>query len=281
MNKFNILIASLKKRLKRWSRKFSPSKRQQFVGVTFILTIVLILTQIMSVEWRYPMVLVLSLLTYVLSAWSLREDLNGIEWVTLLVLPTAFTAAVALFYFLLPIRWLTRLPIALLYAVGMYALLLTENIYNVAVDRSIALLRAAHSVGFLLTLVTYFLLLSTILALRLPLFVGSIVVGLLSFILILQTLWTIELEAGFDRRLWHITVILSVFLAELSWIFTFWPVKPVLITLFLTTCFYSTVGMSQQYLAEKLYRKTTIEFVSVAVLVLGIVLLTTRWRGNF
>ena len=68
----------------------------------------------------------------------------------------AFTAAIALFYFLLPVRWLTRVPVAVLYAVGMYALLLTENIYNVAADRTIALLRAAQSIGYLLTLLTYF-----------------------------------------------------------------------------------------------------------------------------
>ena len=64
----------------------------------------------------------------------------------------AFYGAVAFFYFLLPVRWLTRIPVVVLYAVGIYALLLTENIYNVAADRTIALLRAAHSVGYLLTL---------------------------------------------------------------------------------------------------------------------------------
>ena len=62
-----------------------------------------------------------------------------------LTLPTLFTAAVGLFYFLLPVRWLTRLPVVILYSIGIYALLLTENIYNVAAERTIALFRAAHS----------------------------------------------------------------------------------------------------------------------------------------
>src|SRR5688572_29699988 len=100
------------------------TKRQRFVVVTGILTIGLLLTQLVSQEFRYPLVIVLSVAAYILSAFALREDIHGVEWLTLLTLPTFFTAAVALFYFLLPERWLTRLPVALLYGVGMYALLL-------------------------------------------------------------------------------------------------------------------------------------------------------------
>lgn len=273
------LMQWIRKYFRRWERKIALSKRQQFVIITIILTLGLIVTQMAPSDWRYPLVVTFSLATFLLTAFGLREDLAGIEWLTLLALPLLFTAAVLLFYFLLPVRWLTRLPVAALYAVGMYALLLTENIFNVAAERNIALLRAAHSVGFLLTLVTYFLLISTILSFRLAVGSTALWVAGISFILIVQSLWSIELTQHVSRRVWKISGAMTIALAELAWIFGLWPVTPTLIALFLTTCVYCTVGMAQQYLDDKLYKKTAIEFASVVVIVFIIVMIATKWRG--
>lgn len=269
----------LRKYFRRWERRVTITKRQQFVAITSVLTVGLVVTQLVPGELRYPLVVTFSIATYFLSAFGLKEDLRGIEWLTLLTLPTLFTAAVLLFYFLLPVRWLTRLPVAALYAIGMYALLLTENIYNVAAERSIALLRAAHSVGFLLTLVTYFLLILTILSFRLAVGWTSMFVGLVTFLLTIQSLWAVELTREVSRRVGRVSGAISIVLAELTWIFGFWPVRQTLIALFLTTSLYCTVGMAQAYLEDKLYKKTVIEFGMVAVIVFIILLIATRWRG--
>lgn len=266
--------------LLRLDKSFALTKRQQFVLVTLILCAGLMLTQIVPNDWRYVTTLGLSLVTYALSAFALREDLKGIEWLTLLLLPTFFTSAVALFYFLLPARWLTRVPVVFLYAVSMYALLLTENIYNVAADRTIALLRAAHSVGFLLTLITYFLLVQTVMAYRFPFFVNALLVGMISLFLVFQSLWSVVLDEVVSRRLSRITLAVSITLAELSWLFSFLPTRSTLTVLFLTTGFYGMVGMAQQYLVEKLYKKNVIEFFSLTAIVFVIVMLATHWRGN-
>lgn len=264
----------------RWERHFSLTKRQQFVGVTIMLTVGLLLTQLVTGESRYPLVFVLSLAACGLSALVFHQEVAGIEWLTILSLPTLFTTAVALFYFLLPVRWLTRLPVAILYGIGIYALLLTENIYTVAASRTIALLRAAHSVGFLLTLFTYFLLVQTVLAFRFTVPVQMLLIGLISFILVLQSVWSMELSEVLGRRVWHISVAISVFLTQLVWVFSFLPTKTTLLALLFTTAFYSTVGMAQQYLVEKLYKKTVIEFFSVAAIVFIITLIATSWRGG-
>lgn len=270
---------SIRRRFIRFDRRLSLTKRQQFVILTGMLCVGLMVTQLVSADWRYPMALALSLLAFLFSAFALRDDLRGIEWLSLLTLPALFTAAVSLFYFLLPARWLTRVPVVVLYAVGMYALLLTENIYNVAADRTIALLRAAHSVGFLLTLFTYFLLVQTVMAFRLPFYLNALFVGGISFFLIFQSLWAVVLETTVDRRVWRITWATSIVLSELSWAFSFWPTQSTLKVLLLTTMFYGIVGMAQQYLVEKLYKKTVIEFFSLCAIVFAIVLLATRWRG--
>lgn len=273
-------IALLKLRFKRWDRRLTLTKRQQFVVIILVLTAGLVLTQLASSDLRYPLVTVLALATYGMSAFAMRQDLRGIEWVTLLTLPTLFTGAVGLFYFLLPVRWLTRVPVAILFAVGMYALLLTENIYNVAANRTIALLRAAYSVGFLLTILTYFLLVQTVLAFRLPVLVIVPLIGAVSFVLLFQSLWAMELGEQGSSKVFRLSVALTLVLMELTWVFSFWPVKTTLQAIFFTTCFYGLAGMAQQYLVEKLYKKTVTEFFIVCVIVLGLILLTTRWRGN-
>lgn len=270
----------LKKRLQRWERRITVTKRQEFVVATLVLTGGLVLTQLAPVDWRYPMVMVLSLLTFSITALVLREELRGVEWVTLLTLPTLFTAAVALFYFLLPARWLTRLPIATLYAVGIYALLLTENIYNVAAERTIALVRAAHSVGFLLTLATVFLLLQTVFAFRFSVVANVVLVAAVTLPLTLQSLWAIELEEVVGRRPWNLTVAITIIMADLAFIFSFWPVKTTLLALFLSTCFYGLGGMAQQYVAQRLYKRTVIEFFAVVLIVFFIVILATNWRAS-
>lgn len=269
----------LQKYFHRWERRLTLSKRQQFVAITLLLTLGLIVTQVVPGELRYPFVVVFSIATYFLCAFGLREDLHGTEWLTLLTLPTLFTAAVLLFYFLLPVRWLTRLPVAALYAVGIYALILTENIYNVAAERSIALLRAAHTVGFLLTLITYFLLVSTIQSFRMSVGLNAFAVGIVTLILAVQSLWSVTLDPRVSRRVWQLSGCIAIVLGQLAWIFGFWPVQQALIVLFLTTCMYCSVGMGQQYLEDKLYKKTVIEFVAVAAIVFVILLIATRWRG--
>jgi len=228
---------------------------------------------------RYPLVIFLSIAAYALSAFALREDLAGIEWVTLLILPTLFTAAVSMFYFLLPVRWLTRLPVAILYGVGMYALLLTENIFNVAADRTIALLRAAHSVGFLLTLITYFLLAQTVLAFRFGPFTNAFLIGVVSFGLVLPSLWDMELTRQVSRRVWHLTIAITVFLVNIIWVCSFLPTQGTLLSLLFTTAFYSSVGMGQQFLVEKLYKKNVIEFFIVAAIVFVVTIIATSWRA--
>ncbi len=273
------IIDAFQKQLKRRKRPLALTKRQEFVCATFVLTSGLVLTQLVSIDLRYPLVGVLSLLAFCASAFVLREDLHGVEWVTLLMLPTLFTAAVSLFYFLLPVRWATRLPVALVYCIGMYALLLTENIYNVAAQRGIGLLRAAHSIGFLITLVTDFLLILTIFSFRWPIIGTTILLAAVHGGLLFQSLWAYELGDRVTKRVGEIVIVFFIITFELAFTLGFWPMKPVLTALLLTTTFYSFAGIAQHYLVEKLYKKTMIEFLSVFFIVFLLAIITSRWRG--
>lgn len=228
---------------------------------------------------RYGAVIILSFLAAVFSAIALREDLSGIEWITLLILPSFFTAAVALFYFLLPVRLLTRIPIASLFALGFYALLLTENIYNVAAIRTIALLRAAHTVGFIITVLTAFLLFDTIMTFHLSFFLQGFLIFLLSFFLSFQALWSMMLTSGVEERLIFFSLGFALVMGESALFLSFWPVTSLAGALFLTTVFYVLVGMGQRHFDQRLFKKEIFEFIIVGVSMFFLMYFSTKWGG--
>lgn len=265
--------------IKKISKKFSLAKRGKFVLIVAILTSGLLTIQLLEERWRYPTIGIFVLTTYFLTAWGLRENLGGIEWLTLFILPTMYAASIPLFYFLLPGRWLTRLPTALVFALGMYAILLVENIYNVAAIRTIQLLRAAHSVGLLLTLWVSFLFFALIFSFRLPSYWNLLLVFVISFPLGLQSLWAMTLKSKIEHDILLYTIVTSVVLFQLAFVFSFWPVQTIIEALFLTTVFYTLLGIIQQYLVGRLFRRTMVEFITVSGIVFILVLLTTRWGG--
>ncbi len=273
-------------RFKKWWRKkskgISISKRQVFVCMTLILTAGLVVTQFTQETPGLGLVVGLSVGTYIVAAIALREDLRGVEFITLLTLPTLFTAAVSLFYFLLPQRLLTRLPIAALFAIGMYAILLTENIYNVAVERTIQLLRAAQSVGFVITLITAFFLFDALFSFRGNALINMGFAFLISFSLTLQSLWSMELNSRLSKEVLIGSGVVGWLLAQAALVLSFWPIGTTMEALFLTTIFYTFTGMAQQYLVGRLFAQTQKEFLAVLCIVFVLVVFTTHWGyGNF
>lgn len=254
-------------------------KRQKFIISALILSLGLLAIQLTNLSWRYLAIGLLALATYFLSAWSLKEGLSGVEWFTVLVLPTLFTAGVGLFYFLIPARWGTRVPVIVIYGVGFYFLMLVENIFSVAAIRTIQLLRSAQAVGFLLTLVVSFFLYDTILSFRFAPWFNFLLVGAVSFPLILQGLWSIKLEEKISPQLWLYTLVLALVQGQMSLAFSFWPVSVVLGSLALDTSLYVSLGLTQHRLSERLFPKTINEYLSVGVAVLLVILLTTHWAG--
>jgi hypothetical protein len=211
--------------------------------------------------------------------WSLKESLNGLEWLMIPILPTFFTAGVGLFYFLVPGDWRIRLPVIFLFGFGLYVLLLTANIFSVAAIRTIQLLRSAHAVGFLMTLLTAFFLYDTIFSFRLIFSLNFGLVLAVSFPLLLQAVWSTKLEDRLTIVSLSFGFILSLIQAEGALLFSFWPISVAVRSLALTTMAYVSFGLVQHYLDERLFPKTIREYVSVGLVVLLVIILTTRWTG--
>jgi hypothetical protein len=254
------------------------TKRQRFIVTSVLSSLGFIGIQFLADQYRFLGIAGLGIVTLILLVWALRDSLRFDMTILALLLPCYFTAGVGLFWFLLPVSVYARIPIVLLYGIGMYALCLTANVYTVSTIRTIALLRAARGVGFILTLLTFFLVFDALLSLRWPIYINSIVIALTSFPLFLQGYWSIPLERNFSSELIKYSIISAVSIGEVALALFFWPVTVVVGSLFLTVFCYMLLGMGQSKLEGRLFSQTVREYLVVGVAVFIGMFLATSWN---
>ena len=254
------------------------TKRQKFLLSSGLLSLALLGIQYVPIDYRYVAIFGFFLITYLISAWALFDDLKGIEWLTILSLPSLYAAAIGLFYFLLPSSWPSRLLIISFFGLGMYALYLTENIYSVAAVRTIQLLRAAHAVGFLLSILTLALLYNTIFSLQWPFWANGIICLVTTFPVVAQGLWSVRLEKSVSKNILRMSLGLSINCGIIAIILSFLPVTVWIAALFLATVSYVCLGLLQHELNERLFGRTISEYVVVGFLVFIATLLVTPWK---
>jgi len=235
--------------------------------------------EVSGVSWRYQAIVLLAIVCWFLSAWVLREGLEGIEWLTVLILPPVFTLALGFFNFLLLTNLVIKILLVISYGIGIYILFLVGNIFSVAAIRTIQLLRSAQAVSFLFSLIISFFLYDIIFSFRLPFWGNFLLATVASFLLILQNLWSINLEKEISLKIWLYVLTLSFVQGEMAVVFSFWPLSVATGSLALVTVLYITVGLAQQELALKLFSKTISEYLRVGIIVFLVIFLTTRWGG--
>lgn len=255
------------------------NKRQKIIISTTLLTIGLISTQMVDFNLRFRFLTGLAVLAYALSLWSLWEGLNIIKGLVLMILPTFFTVAVASFYFLLPVRWLTRLPVAFVFGLTFYLLLLAQNVFNVASLRTIPLYRAATTAGFLFTLLSAFFIYDVVFSFNLLFLWNGLIVLAVSFPLILQVLWSIEMEDKISVAILVQSFILSLVLGELALSFSFWPMNPIIRSLSLSSSMYVLLGLTTGELRGRLNRRVVWEYAGIGAIVLLVGFAVTTWTG--
>ncbi len=253
------------------------SKRKKLAVAALLLSLGVLGIQSVDIDARYQAIGLLAGVAYGLSVWAMFGDLKGVEWLMSLILPVFYPVSVALFYFLLPERIITRLMIMVMFGVGMYALLLTENIFNVAAMRTIQLLRAAHAVGFLLTLLVAFFIWDTIFSFRLMPWWNAGLVFISSVPLCLQAIWSVNLESAITREVKINTLGLSWCLGILALAISLWPVTITVASLFLVSGLYAGLGLIQHRLSGRLFQKIINEYLWVGVAVLLITFWLAKW----
>lgn len=245
-------------------------RREKFVIAAIFLSLCLLGVQYVALEYRYLAVGVFVVVSYLASAWSLSDDLQPLEWLTIVPFPALYAGAVGLFYFLLPTSLLSQAFSIGLFGVGMYALYLTSNIYSVAKGRTIQLLHAAHAVGQLFTILTSLFYTNTIFALGLPFYLNGLLVGLIHFPLIIMSLWSVELEPSLKREIIIFTALLTLLLSEVGLVLSLLPLSVWNTSLFIMALLYIGLGIMHNFLRGRLFQSALNEYSLVAAL-LGIV----------
>lgn len=258
---------------------YEITKRQRFVMMSFFLTAILLGAQTVSESVRYQVMAFLALATMFLAVFSLWGELSGIKYFLLLLLPVYFVTGATLFYFLLPVRWITRVPFALAFGISVYLLMLTSNIYNVAAIRTIALLRAAHAVGHLFSLVAAFFLVNVLFSLHLSIYLTVLGVAAICGPIYLVGLWSFDLEEYITRQVFQHTLIFTLVTAQIAVVFSFWPIAPINAALVVITVMYVLLGLGQFVFHEKMKPRVVWEHLSVAFVVAIIIMISSRWGG--
>lgn len=243
-------------------------RREKFVITSVLLSLGLLGVQYVSLELRYWAVGLLFILSFLMSAWALVDDLQPHEWLTVVPFPALYGAAVGLFYFLLPESFVSKFIILGIFGIGMYALFLTSNIYSVAKGRTIQLLHAAHAIGLLFILLTSLLFTNTVFGLRLPFYLNGLLVGLLHFPLVLMSLWSIKLESYVSGEILALSGVLTLFLVELALVLSFYPFSQWNVALFIMAFLYVSLGILHNFLKERLFKNILREYSLVATFII-------------
>jgi len=265
------------KKIKRKKFSLRLDKRQKFITSVIVLSIGLFIAEYLFTKYGFYVSFFLAALTDILFAWSLRNDIKNNFFPQIFILPFLYSLSFGLFYFLAPSRLITRVILTSVYAVGLYSLFLSENIFTVASIRTIALLNSARIVSFVITLINFFFFTNIIFSLHASIFLTSLLFFIMSFSFIFYSIWTYTLEKNFLKDIvWVSTISFSIF--EVAVILWFWPTTPTVLALFLTGAFYILVGLSHVWLEKRLFRGVLWEYVWVAIFSFFILIWFTRWQ---
>ena len=255
------------------------NKRKRFIITSAILSLGFTSFSFLENQYRFISIGLLGLFTVGLFYWSLKEGLAKDMTLLTLFLPTLFTLGVGIFWFLLPASFFARLPVIAFYAIGIYVLCLTSNIFTVAAIRTIALLRAARGVSFVFTLLTSFLIYDAFFSLKAPVYIAAPSIALFSIPLFYQGFWSASLGKKYEKEILDVSLISSLVIGELAVMLFFWPVTVVVGSLSLTVAVYMLLGLGQAKIEARLFYQTIREYLLVGVLVFLAMFLSTHWGG--
>jgi hypothetical protein len=264
----NLTRANGKGRIKKIISSVSrilSSKRQKFIISVIVLSVGLFSSEYILGKSAISIVFVLSILTSVFLYIGLREDLKeNFSW-QVFILPFFYSLAVGLFYLLVPARLITRIGMTSLYALGLYSLYLSQNIFTVSSIRTIALLSGARTVSLVLTLLSFFFISNVVFSFHINVFITLLLIFIYSFLIISQAIWTYTLEKNpLSEIFW--TLSLTICLSEIALFLWFRQGSPTVLALFLSAIFYVLIGLTHAWFEKRLFRGVILEYFWVTVI---------------
>lgn len=243
----------------RLKNKLKVQPRILFIALSVFLSLCLLFVLFLPSYWQVRAVFIIPALCFV----STKLVLGSVS-----ILPSAFTLGLVLTLLYFPnFSVFFRTMLLLSFCFGFYVSLLSENIFNVAREKSIPLLRPAQTVSFLLTLFTAFLFFTALYKLYLhPLLIPA-TVGVISFFLAYQNLQSINLPKTFSKSIQFPCLLLAVVVGEVALCISFVSIESFFRALVISTAFYVSLGVTQQWLQHTLRVRTMRDYVGVAAVV--------------
>lgn len=252
------------------------TKRQRLViGVIFSSILLFSVEHFIGKSGIY-LVFFIALLTDVFLYWALNNDLKENFSPQVFILPLIFTIAFGLFYLLVPARLIIKISLTTIYALGLYSVYLSQNIFTVSSIRTIALLSSARTVSLVITLLSYFFIINVIFSFHLNVIFTILFVSLVSFLLIMQSIWNYTLDKKLREGIvWGL--LLTICIAQISFLLWFWPSTPTVVSLFLTGFLYIILGLSHLWFEKRLFKSVLWEYIWVGVAVTFVLVAFTSW----
>jgi len=264
-------------KLRIWSFLSRIDKRQRLifsVGIIFVGNLILTLFPLNVALWFIPVdIALVYLATYI----ALLEDIKHIEWLVLFILPIYLAVSLLLFYYLLPVHWLTRIPYLVVLSIVMYASILSENIFNVGVEKTLPLYRAAYSVANFLTLLAAFFIFTVLYSFRLNFLFNAFFGLLLAWPLFFHSIWSANPKSVLEERVYKFATINTVLLTAAILTLNFVPIKTNIFALYTVTIFYLLSGLTQEIINDTVFRERVREYLIVFGVLSLLVLLSANW----
>lgn len=254
-----------RKKIKSFFSNILVSKRQRFIFVVLTLSLGLFIAESLLGKSGMLVVFGLSVLTLIFLYFVLRHDLEDNFSPQIFILPFFYSLSVGLFYLLVPARFLTRIGMTSLYALGLYSLFLSQNIFTVSSIRTIALLSGARTVSLVLSLLSYFFISNVVFSFHINVFITLLLIFVYTFPMVLQAIWIHALDKNlFAQIFWVLS--LTICLSEISLFLWFGTSSPTVSALFLTAIFYVLVGLTQAWFEKRLFRSVILEYIWITII---------------
>lgn len=265
-----------KKKIKSIIADLFISKRRKFIFSVIFLSFGLFIAEYFLGKSSLFIMFVLSILSAVFLYFALKEDLKDNFTPQVFVLPFLYSLAVGLFYLLVPARLLTRVAITSLYALGLYSLYLSQNIFVVSSIRTIQLLASARTVSLILTLLSFFFISNVVFSFHINVFITLAIIFVYTFVMVLQAIWVHTLEKSlFAQVFWVLSLTLCI--SEIALFLWFGPSSPTVIALFLTAIFYVLIGLSHAWFDKRLFRSVILEYFWITIISFIFLITFTNW----
>jgi len=258
-----------------WIEKIE--KRIRFIISTVILTLLILASTFFFFDKAWFFIPLFIAAIYACTYFSIYEGISHVEWITLFLMPILITVSFYFFYFLFPARWITRIPFIICYSISVYAMFLVSNIFNVGVEKSLQLYRAAFSVNYFYQSVVVFLFANLILSLRLNFLLGGILFFILGTVMAIHLFWSIKLEMHWEKHVVQLGLLVGFILFQMGMLTSFIPLQSSIMALFLSSVYYSVGGLVYLHLDGRLFKETVREYILVLIFVLGVAILTINW----